>query len=240
MKPLCIIQSRLSSTRLPHKALADLCGKPMIVRVVERVMQVQGIEIVVAVPSEDAEAYIEILKPNEKLNCYLLHGDSVNVWSRFKTSINYFDQIEDSVDIIVRITGDCCLILPDVIATMLDDFAALTHAEMWAFMDNDTTTTKFPDGLDVEIFTKKAFLECLPESHQEREHVTLAMKRKMAKMDYLHGHSLYDWPNIKLSVDTQEDLDRARKIYQYCGGNPPVQEDVLCKVVQDMQNSSLI
>lgn len=44
-----IIPARMGSTRLPRKALADIDGKPMVVRVAERAAQVRGIsEILVA------------------------------------------------------------------------------------------------------------------------------------------------------------------------------------------------
>ena len=39
MKIVCIIPSRFASSRFPGKPLADLCGKPMIQHVYERVLQ---------------------------------------------------------------------------------------------------------------------------------------------------------------------------------------------------------
>src|SRR5436190_16765511 len=43
-----IIPARLASTRLPNKALADLGGKPMVVRVAERAMQSGAAAVIVA------------------------------------------------------------------------------------------------------------------------------------------------------------------------------------------------
>ena len=37
LKILCVIQARMSSTRLPNKALADLNGVPAIIRMINRV-----------------------------------------------------------------------------------------------------------------------------------------------------------------------------------------------------------
>ena len=39
-----VIPARYASTRLPAKPLADLCGKPMIVRVFERVQAAGALE----------------------------------------------------------------------------------------------------------------------------------------------------------------------------------------------------
>jgi 3-deoxy-manno-octulosonate cytidylyltransferase (CMP-KDO synthetase) len=48
-----VIPSRYASTRLPGKPLADICGKPMIVRVLERARAASGVDRVV-VATDDA------------------------------------------------------------------------------------------------------------------------------------------------------------------------------------------
>jgi len=47
-----LIPARLASTRLPDKPLADIAGKPMVVRVVERARQSQAARVVVATDSD--------------------------------------------------------------------------------------------------------------------------------------------------------------------------------------------
>ena len=44
-----IIPARLKSSRLPDKPLADICGRPMIVRVAERALSCGADRVVVAV-----------------------------------------------------------------------------------------------------------------------------------------------------------------------------------------------
>jgi 3-deoxy-manno-octulosonate cytidylyltransferase (CMP-KDO synthetase) len=48
-----IIPARLASTRLPNKPLADLGGKPMVVRVAERAVQSGALQIIVATDHAD-------------------------------------------------------------------------------------------------------------------------------------------------------------------------------------------
>lgn len=48
-----LIPARLSSSRLPNKALADIHGKPMVVRVAERARQSQAARVVVATDHAD-------------------------------------------------------------------------------------------------------------------------------------------------------------------------------------------
>ncbi|ARU05349.1 3-deoxy-manno-octulosonate cytidylyltransferase [Comamonas serinivorans] len=51
-----LIPARLASTRLPNKPLADLGGKPMVVRVAERARQSQATEVVVATDAPEVVA----------------------------------------------------------------------------------------------------------------------------------------------------------------------------------------
>lgn len=51
-----IIPARLASSRLPRKALADIGGKPMVVRVAERAAQSRASRIVVATDSAEIQA----------------------------------------------------------------------------------------------------------------------------------------------------------------------------------------
>ena len=54
MKTVAIIPARLASTRLPRKVLADICGKPLVQHVWERVTQVPNIQqIIVATDSDE-------------------------------------------------------------------------------------------------------------------------------------------------------------------------------------------
>src|SRR5579862_7858460 len=57
MNPIVLIPARMASTRLPDKPLADIAGKPMIVRVWEQAMAAEvGPVVVAAAESEIARA----------------------------------------------------------------------------------------------------------------------------------------------------------------------------------------
>ena len=51
MKYLVLIQARCGSTRLPNKVLKDLCGKPSLQRMIERVQRSKLIDEIVVVTS---------------------------------------------------------------------------------------------------------------------------------------------------------------------------------------------
>jgi 3-deoxy-manno-octulosonate cytidylyltransferase (CMP-KDO synthetase) len=56
---IVIIPARLASTRLPNKPLADLGGKPMVVRVAERAQQAGAARVIVATDHDDIRAACE-------------------------------------------------------------------------------------------------------------------------------------------------------------------------------------
>ncbi len=56
MSFIAIIPARLASTRLPNKPLADLGGKPMVVRVAERAQQAGAARVIVATDHESIRA----------------------------------------------------------------------------------------------------------------------------------------------------------------------------------------
>ena len=55
MKPRClaIIQGRMAASRLPGKVLKDICGQPMLVRVVERTRRAGTVDLVTIATTTD-------------------------------------------------------------------------------------------------------------------------------------------------------------------------------------------
>ena len=53
MKVIAVIPARYTSTRLPGKPLADICGKPMIQHVYELISRAEGLDDIV-VATDDA------------------------------------------------------------------------------------------------------------------------------------------------------------------------------------------
>ena len=64
---LVVIPARLGSTRLPRKPLADINGKPMVVRVAERAMQSLAQSVVVATDSSEIQAVCD----EHRIECLL-------------------------------------------------------------------------------------------------------------------------------------------------------------------------
>jgi len=68
---LVVIPARLGSTRLPRKPLADIHGKPMVVRVAERAMQSAAQSVIVATDSLEIQAACN----EHRIECLLTRDD---------------------------------------------------------------------------------------------------------------------------------------------------------------------
>jgi len=209
-----IIQSRLGSRRLPNKALADIEGVSMLRRVIQRCKKaVQIDQITVDVPSKDQSLLNEIAK--ERVGWWFGSDDRdvLGDYEAIARTCGY--------DTVVRITGDCPCIMPCLIDQVI--LAHETHCMMPAL--HHYTALLDVDGWDVEVFDGKALEWSVKKADPiEREHVTMFMRNQIQVSDMILG--LPDAPNVKLSVDTQEDLDRVRDYYRELGEDFGIDETI--------------
>ncbi len=118
MNIVAIIPARYGSTRLPAKALVDLCGKPMIQRVVEQAKQSRLLNrVIVATDDERIAAAVRSI-----------NGDVVMTPASIRTGSDRIAAAVASVpeaDIIINVQGDEPLIAPqmidEAIAPLIDD-----------------------------------------------------------------------------------------------------------------------
>lgn len=119
-----------------------------------------------------------------------------------------------NADYIVRVTGDCPM-LPHFLIGKAITVATKNRLDYVSNVDEELRTSA--DGFDVEVLSRRAlkWLEENSKEPSEREHVTLALRKKQIPHDFRVGHIVgyLDLANIKLSVDTQDDLDRVRAHY---------------------------
>lgn len=221
-KIVAVIQARLTSTRLPKKIMRDLYGKPLLCHVVERVKQAKLIDsIVLAIPDSSSNNDLELFVEQSDWNVF--RGSEDDVLSRYYHAAAQFEAA-----IIVRVTSDCPLVDPKII-----DETIRRHIRD----GNDYTAVGveggFPRGLDVEVLNfeslEKAYSNAVERS--EREHVTLFIYQnpKLFKIHFIEARGTLRRPDIRLTVDTEEDLLFIREIYSALDnyGNHFSTEDVL-------------
>ena len=110
-----LIPARLASSRLPDKPLADIAGKPMVVRVAERAAQSQASRVVVAA---DAVAIIDACRAHG-VEAVLTRADHPSGSDRLAEASTLLRL--SSHEIVVNVQGDEPLISP----TLIDAVAAL-------------------------------------------------------------------------------------------------------------------
>ena len=212
MNIAAIIQARMGSTRLPGKVFMDLEGEPMLVRVVNRVERAAALDsVIVATTVEPADDPIAEFCAARGWPCF--RGSQDDVLDRY-----YNTAVVHKVDAAVRVTSDCPLIEPVIIDRVVERFRR-DQAKIDYVTNSRLMPLTFPRGLDTELMSFEALKRTWTEAKDpsEQEHVTLYIYRhpemfKICKLDNDVDCSYMRW-----AVDTKEDLEFVRNIYNYFG-----------------------
>lgn len=197
-KNLCIIQARLGSSRLPGKVLLKVKGRTLLEYEISRVERVKKInKIVVATGLNKENDKIFDLCKKIKIDCF--RGSENDVLDRFYQCAGRYPEYKN----IIRLTGDCPLIDPKIIDQVVEYY----EQGKFDYVANSYPEETFPDGLDVEIFTREALNQAARQAKlsSEREHVTLYIKNQAGfkKGSFKADHN---WGQIRLTVDNPEDF----------------------------------
>jgi spore coat polysaccharide biosynthesis protein SpsF len=194
----------MSSTRLPGKVLADVCGRPLLHYVISRVRQARTLNLfAVATSDQSTDDVIENFCQANAVNCF--RGSQNDVLDRYYCAAKHFQ-----ADIIVRLTADCPLLDPAIIDKVVDKFLAGNFDYC-----SNTQEPSYPDGLDTEVFTWNALERSWHEAHlpSEREHVSPYIIKNSGLFrlgSVKHNQNLSE---LRWTVDQPEDLDLIRQIY---------------------------
>ncbi|MBI4179180.1 glycosyltransferase family protein [bacterium] len=206
MKVVAILQSRMTSTRLPGKALVDIAGKPLTEWIIDRMKRCRRIdETVLAIPDEPSD---DPLESRARGLCRVYRGSLQDVLARFHGAA-----AAAGAEVVIRLTGDNPLLDP-----------ALLDAAVAGFMDLSVDyagTADCPLGIGAEIFTRAALERAHREAKEtyQREHVTPYFydtpgRFRTGALDVRdHLYSLTRG-KVRLTVDTPEDLDVVRRIFE--------------------------
>jgi spore coat polysaccharide biosynthesis protein SpsF len=214
MRFVCIIEARLRSTRLPGKVLLPVVGKPMLQLMIERLRRARTIdEIVVATTDQPADD--PIIELCSSLSVAVFRGSENDVLARVLGAAQAF-----RADVIVETTGDCPLLDPAVVDMVVSDFR-IGGAD---FVSNTLTYTT-PRGTDVRVFTTDALdeINCTSYDQADHEHVSLHFWEhpERYRLRNVRTELPAEVANLRLTVDTVEDFELVRKIYEELYPNSP-------------------
>lgn len=198
---VAIIQARLTSTRFPGKVLEPISGHHTVISsMVERMARCESsAQVVFAIP--DNLENCELAKHLKDLGCDFYSGSEHDVRSRF---VNVARQTK--ADLVVRLTGDCPLVDPDLVDSVVD----LAFQSGVEYASNIKPRT-FPKGLDVEVFTTEALERSFVNYNSELdvEHVTWSM-RESGDFSTSNFSNPLDFSQLRWVIDLPEDIHKLR------------------------------
>jgi spore coat polysaccharide biosynthesis protein SpsF (cytidylyltransferase family) len=200
---MVVLQVRTNSTRLPRKALLEVNDRPMIEWQIKRIQESSVQKLVIATTSDRSDDELSDICAG--LDVEVFRGSSEDVVSRFHTLVAKYNP-----DYFIRLTGDCPLVMPEIINSMIFDFE---HSAC-DYLSNTQPAT-FPDGLDVEIIDTQAFFKLLSLglSKAEKEHVTLGFQQYSSMFKLKNFAYSRDLSEERWTVDYYEDFEFIRSVY---------------------------
>ena len=203
-----ILQARMGSSRLPGKVLADLGGRPMLAFLVERLKRCVSVDRFILATTELAEDD-PLAELGDSLGLVVVRGSQNDVLSRFVLAAEH-----TQANILIRITGDCPFLDPGLLEEMIHDFLG----QEIDYFSNCTLPT-YPDGLDVEIFTRQSLMFAQAECNDasQREHVTPWI-RDSGQCRLADKRNSIDYSDMRWTVDEPEDLQVIRAVVTHFEG----------------------
>lgn len=204
---VAIVQARLGSVRMPGKVLLPALGRPLLAHLIDRLHRAKTIDqVVLAIPETDGNDALVAFAEAHGINCY--RGAENDVLDR------YFHAAESvAASVVVRITGDCPLVDPDLADRVVD---ALVSGNL----DYVRTADAFPDGFDVEAFTMEALHRAWASAtaRYDREHVTPYLRRAPAnRVDEVTPDT--PMPDVRVTLDEPEDAVVLTAVFEAFGHN---------------------
>jgi spore coat polysaccharide biosynthesis protein SpsF len=188
--------------------MADLAGRPVLAHVVDRLRATSGLDgVCVATTAEADDEPIRRWAREAGVPCY--SGSVDDVLARILGAARAVGAAA-----VVRVTGDCPLIDPQVVAEAVDAY----RRERPDYVSNRLHGYTYPDGYDVEVVGTSVLEEVARSTSEpvDREHVTPFIYRYPERFRLLgvEAQGPLRRPDLHLSVDHEEDLALVRAVVE--------------------------
>lgn len=203
-----VILVRLSSSRLPRKALMEINGKKVIEIIFERVSAVfPNEDIIIATSTNTEDDELEKFCLEKSIKCF--RGSLDDVSGRFYNAAKSL-----GLDYAIRINGDNVFIDIDV----LKHLKQIALSNEYDFISNVDKRT-FPPGMSIEILKMDYYLGMLPIIQRDdyyKEHVTKYLYDNDTDINkfYYYNTHIPEASEMRLALDTKEDFDLINSIFQ--------------------------
>lgn len=203
---LAILQVRMTTLRLPGKAMAPLRGEPMVWRQLERIRQARAVDrVVVATSDEPAD---DILASFLVSRGQAVHrGSAADLTRRFMGCVDAAGPVTG----VVRLKGDSPFVDPAII----DAAVGQARATGAAYTSNRVERT-FPKGLEVEVAAAAALWDSARLVDAQTAAAVSPMAQLRARPDryrHAHVHAARDLSGLDWRIKTRADLAFAEGVY---------------------------
>jgi spore coat polysaccharide biosynthesis protein SpsF (cytidylyltransferase family) len=214
MRAIVIVQARMGSSRLPGKVLMNVAGKPILEQLLIRLRPSKKIStLIVATTTNQEDDAIESFCRTRGI--LFSRGSDWDVLDRFAKAAQHSGA--KTGDCIVRICCDNPLHSWKVVDFVITQFQ---RYKVDYFSNSNQEPHFLEDGFDVEVVSYDALMLASNEATllSEREHVMPFVKNsKRFKLGWRKANEAY---RFKLSVDTENDLRLAERIFEELNDNP--------------------
>lgn len=225
----CIVV-RMKSVRLPRKALADIHGKPMTLRLIERLRAARTIDkIVICTSTHPDDAILADLA--KEWGVEAVAGSEEDVLSRLILAAE-----QHRADLVIRVTGDNVFTDPDAIDRMVTHHIA-TGADY-------TRTNGLPLGVTAEVMSAtmlRRLHDLIPDPNESEYMTFFAFDPDHFHCEVVEALPEVNRPHYSLTVDTPADLELIRHIYAElpAGDSGPRLVDVVAILDEDPNRLTL-
>jgi spore coat polysaccharide biosynthesis protein SpsF (cytidylyltransferase family)/aryl-alcohol dehydrogenase-like predicted oxidoreductase len=197
-----VIQSRLSSSRLPGKALMPVGGMPLIELVARRASR-SGHEVVVATSEEHYDD--RIAEHLDRVGIRVVRGPLDDVLGRFVAATADLDPD----DRVVRLTGDN----PVADAALVDELLAAMKVSGHIYGRVDIE--RAPEGLGAEAFSVEVLRDAAERAAEpyDREHVTPWLRRELGELLFTPERCPPDPRRYRCTIDVLADYHRVASLF---------------------------
>jgi spore coat polysaccharide biosynthesis protein SpsF len=197
-----VTQVRVTSTRLPAKVLLEAGGKSYLEHHLDRLART-GLPVIVATTTNHDDDVVADRCAERGIPVF--RGSEDDVLSRFAGAAR-----EHDLDAVVRVTSDCPLIDPDIVAAGVDRWRAENDPDLYV---SNCLERTYPRGMDFEIFsaTRLYDAEAKATLKADREHVTPYLHQnrsgeiRLLNLPWTGRTSAKDASQYRLTLDTADD-----------------------------------
>ena len=204
MKTVVIAQCRLSSTRLPGKALLPLAEKPVLEWVLSAMKKVHADDYYVAVDYDSEHALRPVI---EKCGWKIVAGPLEDVLERYLKAIEV-----SGADVVIRATCDNPFLFYEAADSLLNEFLRREHTVPCDYI----TYSGLPHGSGVEIFKSSSLKQAAEKTKDlyDHEHVgpSLYNHRENFCCEFVKAPKRWYYPELRTTIDTVFDYFKAENL----------------------------